>query len=289
MSFIERLKRNKVLALFAKSMDEFNTDNGNLLAAAVSYSLLFSLFPFALAVISIAGFFMTSSEFEAEVITSLANLLPVARNLIVTTLNGVVSERAATGIIALAGLIWSATSFFDALRRSLNATWHVKHPQTFIKGQLTDFSMMIFAFIAFIGFIWITTSVNFIHETNMQSALPRFMRSLLFSRIIFAVLSALLAFLVILLLYKFVPSQRPQWKDIWPGALVAAVGFEIIRFGFIWYVKNFSTYNLVYGSIGTVIALLAFIYFTAWILLFTAKLTAVQLRMKTNSNNCVNP
>ena len=92
--------------------------------------------------------------------------------------------------------------------------------------------------------------------------------------------SSLLAFLLIMLLYKFIPSVRPRWGDIWPGALMATVSVEIIRFGFIWYINNFSRYNLVYGSIGAVIALLAYIYLSAWALLFFAKLSATNMHLK---------
>jgi membrane protein len=283
MNIVEVLKRNKFMAVLITSRSEFSADNGNLLSAAVSYNLLFSLFPFALAIISIFGYFMESSAFQTEVINAIANLIPVARNMIVNTLDGLVSARAAVGVFALIGLVWGATSVFDALRRSLNTAWGIEQPQSFFRGQITNLVMMVCAFIAFMAFAWITTFVSFIHETNTQYSTVRFLYSGLFSRIIFAVLSMVLAFFVILLLYKFVPSRRPRWQDIWPGALVATFGFELIRAGFLWYVKNFSTYNLVYGPIGTIIALLVFIYLSTWALLFIAKLTAVWLRMKTNT------
>ncbi|MCX6004926.1 MAG: YihY/virulence factor BrkB family protein [Chloroflexi bacterium] len=283
MNIVEIIKRNKLISVLIDSFKEFNANNGILLAAAVSYNLLFSLFPFALAIISIAGFFMESSSFETEVINAIANLIPVARNMIANTLNGLVNARAAVGFFALIGLVWGATSFFDALRRSLNTAWGVEQPHSFFKGQIINLVMMICAFIAFMAFAWITTFVSFIHEVNVQHSMVRFLYSGLFSRVTFAFLSAGLAFLVILLLYKFVPSRRPRWRDIWPGALVAAIGFELIRFGFLWYVKNFSTYNLVYGSIGTIIALLVFIYLSTWALLFIAKLTAVWLRRKSQN------
>jgi len=88
----------------------------------------------------------------------------------------------------------------------------------------------------------------------------------------------LLAFVVVLLLYRFMPYVKPRWRDIWVGALFAAAGFELVRVVFIWYVKNFSTYNLVYGPVGTVIALLMFVYLTAWVLLFFARFCAVKAR-----------
>ncbi|MCX6005689.1 MAG: YihY/virulence factor BrkB family protein, partial [Chloroflexi bacterium] len=122
--------------------------------------------------------------------------------------------------------------------------------------------------------------IRIIHSAHYRSEYFQFLNSDIISSTIFTVLSGLLAFLLIMLLYKFIPSNRPRWRDIWPGALMATASVEIIRFGFVWYIKNFSQYNLIYGSIGAVIALLAYIYLSAWALLFFAKLSATNLRLK---------
>jgi membrane protein len=276
----QKLNNNRAVILLKETLNSFGTDNGSLLASAVAYYLLFSLFPFALAVISIAGFAMESSTFETQVINAIGNLIPVARKMLTEILNGVVEARAATGIIAVLGLIWSASAFFDALRRSLNASWGLPNTASFIKGKLTAISMTVLSIILLIIYIWMSTLVRYIHTANWNSDIFQFINSTTLTRVVFAVLSGVLAFVTILLLYKFIPSKRPDWKDIWPGALMAAIGFEIVRFAFIWYLKNFGHYNLVYGSVGAVIVLLLFIYISAWVLLFFAKLSAVNLKLK---------
>ncbi len=282
MKMWDRIKQNRIINLLITTFDAFGADNGSMLAAAVSYNMLFSLFPFALAAISLAGFVMQSPEFEDEVILAVGNLVPVARNMIVNTLNGLIETRAVTGIIAIIGLVWSATYFCDALRRSLNTAWGIREQVPFLKGRLINIVMVIGAFICFTFFVWASTFVRFVYETNLTGTSIKLLHSTAFVKLLFMILSSLMAYAVILLLYRYIPSQHPRWRDIWLGALFSAAGFEIVRVGFIWYVKNFAQYNMVYGSIGTVIALLAFIYFTAWVLLFFAKLSAV--RVKLNSN-----
>jgi membrane protein len=283
MTLWEQVKQNRLVNLVVTTYDEFGADNGSLLASAVSYNMLFSLFPFALAIISLAGFVMQSTEFENEVITAVGNLIPVARHMIVNTLNGLIEARAVTGLIALVGLIWSATSFCDALRRSLNTAWGITDPVPFLKGKLINVAMVIAAFAVFTLFVWATTFVRFVHETNITGSSIKILQSTAFSRLLFLVMSSLIAYGVILLLYRFIPGRRPRWRDIWLGALLSTAGFEIIRVGFLWYVKNFASYNMVYGSVGTVIALLAFIYFTAWVLLFCAKFSAVRAKLNSGT------
>jgi membrane protein len=264
--------------LVSKTASEFGADNGGMMAAAVSYHLLFSLFPFALAMISLAGFVMESPAFEDRVINSLANLLPVAKGMITTTLHGVVSARAATGTLAVLGFVWSASAFFDSLRNALNSAWGIKDRTPFFQSKLIAIVMTLSSFICVIIYIWLSTGVRLVHLANLHSEEFDFINSTAALKFAVGTVTGLLAFAVILLLYRLIPAVKPRWRDIWIGALLAAAGFEIVRVVFIWYVKNFSTYNLVYGPVGTVIALLMFVYLTAWVLLFFARFCAVQSR-----------
>ncbi|MCX5996195.1 MAG: YihY/virulence factor BrkB family protein [Chloroflexi bacterium] len=278
MEFWAAIKNNRVISLLWTTAQDFSSDNGNLMASAVAYSLLFSLFPFALAAISVSGFLMSSAEVENQIITAMGNLIPVARNLITGTLETVIKTREVTGVIAVLALIWSALSFFDALRNSLNSAWGLPNSQTYIKGRLINITMLVLAVVAMIAFTWLTTSLHYMHEADMRYGIIKLTRNNMFTRVIFMLLSAVMAYGVTLFLYRFIPSHRPKWKHIWLGALLATIGFEAVRYAFVWYVKNFGQYNLVYGPIGSVIALLMFIYLTAWVLLFFAKFSYVKMR-----------
>jgi membrane protein len=278
MEFWTAIKNNRFVSPFWTTFEEFGSDNGRLMAAAVAYSLLFSLFPFALALISIAGFMMSSLEVENQVVTAMGNLIPVARGLIVHTLEDVIKAREATGVIAVLALIWSALFFFDTLRNSLNSAWGMSSSYSYIKGRIINAGLLVLAVIALIAFTWLTTTLHYMHEANIQYGFLKITRNNLFARLVFMLFSAVLAYGVTLFLYRFIPSKRPKWKHIWLGALLATIGFEAVRFAFVWYVKNFGQYNLVYGPLGSVIALLMFIYLTAWVLLFFAKFSYVQMR-----------
>ena len=278
MNLWKKLKNNRIVLLLTETIDKFWEDKGSLLAAAVAYYLLFSIFPFALAMISITGFFMESANFENQVINAVGNLIPVAKGMLIKNLHEVVTARAETGIIAILAFIWSASSFFNALRNALNKAWGINSGASFFKGRVIDIAMLLGSFVLLLVYIWLSIGIRIIHSAHYHSDYFKFLNSNIVSSTIFTLMSGLLAFLLIMLLYKFIPSVRPRWRDIWPGALMATVSVEIIRFGFIWYIHNFSQYNLVYGSIGAVIALLAYIYLSAWALLFFAKLSATKLR-----------
>jgi membrane protein len=98
------------------------------------------------------------------------------------------------------------------------------------------------------------------------------------------VASRLVAFLLILVvflfLYKFIPFTKTYWRDIWPGALLAAILFEIARTLFIFYINNLANYQLIYGSIASIIVLLVWIYYAAFIMILGAEFTFQYGRMR---------
>jgi membrane protein len=246
--------------------------------------LLLSLFPLALAVVYIAGSFAESPYTQEQIIRGIGYLLPVSRQLIASTVTGVAAARGAIGVLAFIGLIWGGISFFNSIRASLNTAWGIRKPQPLLKGQLINLIMMIGAAILLFLSVLITVFLSTVSEQGIQMAGAELVRSSLIERILANILATGLAFLVFLLLYKFIPSRRPKWKDIWLGALAAAISFEITKIIFLVYLRIFNPYNLVYGSIGALIAFLMWTYLSALVFLFIAKVTHVNLEMRSRSH-----
>jgi len=275
--------KGRIIPLIKESLREFGADNGSLLAASVSFNLLLSLFPLALAVVYIAGSFAQSPYTQDEIIRGIGYLLPVSRQLIANTVTSVAVARGAIGVLAFIGLIWGGTSFFNSIRASLNTAWGIRKPHPLLKGQLINLIMMIGAAILLFLSVLITVFLSTVSEQGIQVAGAELVHRGLTERILANVLAICLAFVVFLLLYKFIPSRRPKWKDIWLGALAAAISFEITKIIFLVYLRVFNPYNLVYGSIGALIAFLMWTYLSALVFLFIAKVMHVNLEMKNRS------
>lgn len=275
--------KSRIIPLLKESLKEFGTDNGTLLAASISFNLLLSLFPLALAVVYIAGSFAGSPYTQEQIIRGIGYLLPVSRQLIASTITNVAAARGAIGVVAFIGLVWGGTSFFSSIRASLNTAWGIRKPHPLLKAQLINLIMMIGAAILLFLSVLITAMLSIVYDLGMQVQGAQPAHISLIERIVANVLATGLAFLVFLLLYRFIPSRRPKWKDIWLGALVASISFEITKLIFIFYIRIFNPYNLVYGSIGALIAFLIWTYWSALVFLFIAKITHVNLEMKNRS------
>ena len=75
--------------------------------------------------------------------------------------------------------------------------------------------------------------------------------------------------------YRYLPNTQVRFSDVWIGGFFAAFAFNCSNWGFVWYMRTFpSTYNLVYGSLGAVLALLSWVYVSALIVLVGALITS---------------
>ena len=191
-----------------------------------------------------------------------------------------IDERGAIGIISIILLLVGCTAFFGALRKSLNTAWGIHKSSSLIRSQLTNFAMILGAVLLLFISRLITITLN-TSETILRTIVEQPLTSLVLLHLLIVIIDIALASLIFLVSYKFIPERRIRWRDVWVGALIGAVCFEVITILFILYLDTFNPYNLIYGSIGAVIALLIWTYLAALIFLFFAKISAVNLKIKT--------
>jgi len=86
------------------------------------------------------------------------------------------------------------------------------------------------------------------------------------------------------MIYYYGPYRKQTWRAVWPGAILATVLWMLATLGFGWYVRNITNYNLLYGSVGTSIALLSWMYILALIALFGCEFNAEAERMQVALN-----
>ena len=271
----------ELMSFMKEAVKEFFVDNCTQLAAAVSFFLLFSLFPLALVAISVTGFILKSPTAQEQLISGIGDLIPISSTFITSTITGVVSARGTLGIFAIIGLLVGGLSVFYSVSKSLNAAWGIHQPRTFLRERLVDFCMMVGAGLLLLISISLTAGFRVVGQLNLPAWGSMFLTNVLFWHCLVFFISAVLTFVVFLFLYRFVPNTPVRWRDIWGGALAAAICFEGTKFFFLWFVGNFGRYNLIYGPIGALIALLMWTYVSAVIFLFCAKLTSVYARRRT--------
>lgn len=275
-----RVRKNtrNLMGFLRKVVNEYLTDNCPHLAASIAFYTFFSLFPLTLAAISMLGWMTSDPEIESEVIETVGDLLPVESEFITKTINGVTDNWEATGIVAIIGLLWGGSSVFNALRKSLNAAWGVRRPRAFVVDRFLELCMMIGLGVLLLASFGATASLRVIKKYSITTTEVAFFKGDLFWSAMLIITTISMAFVTFLLLYKFIPNTKVRWRDVWGGAFLAAVGFEAVKQLFVWYATTYSPYNVVYGTVSNVIAVMVWLYVSAVVMLFCGKLTAVYSR-----------
>ncbi len=257
------------------TINEFLDKNCPYIAGAIAFYTLISIFPLLLAIISVLGYLGPASmEEQQELALRTADIIPVSSDFIGETVASVVESRVVTGIVGIFGLLWGATVVFGAIRKGINAAWGITRPRPFLKERLIDFALVIGAGILLFIVLLSSPTLSFVRGASGLLA-PE---SEFFNHTIWNVISRLIlpsfAFATFLVLYRFIPNTEVKLSNVWAGALLASLAFDAANLAFVWYVRNYGHYNLLYGSLGTILATLTWVYLSAIILLFGALVTS---------------
>ena len=262
----------RFILLCTDTVNDFLAKNCQYIAGAIAFYTLFSLFPLVLAVISIWGFFLPD-EMEREVLAEqMARVIPISSDFIGHTMRGVASARTITGIVSIFLLLWGASTAFGAIRKGINAAWGVTKTRPFIRERMIDLGLASGAGILMMFLLFVTPMLSTV-QGLLEIAFPDISYELL-ARLLTVAGSPAISFCTFLVLYRYLPNTKVSFKGVWLGALLAALAFDGAKWGFLWYVNTFPVYNIVYGSVGAVMALLTWVYVEAIILLFGALATS---------------
>jgi membrane protein len=258
----------------------FGRDTCSQFAAAISFRVLFSIFPFLIMLVSILGLVLQDDQRREEVIDWIEGLVPLSEEANVDlgqTIDGLATPLSAAGFIALFVLLWSASGLAASLQTALNRIWQVDRGRPAARAKLVDFAIVGAGGILVLVSFGLTIVAEVVMDATSEAAsdlggLGGVLTAA--GRATELLIPFAVTFATFLLLYVLIPVSRPRLRTVWAGALIAAVGFEVAKFGFAYYLANFARYNVIYGSLGAVIAFLFFVYLGASIFLFGAEFAA---------------
>ena len=276
-----------ILTLARRSIEKFFDDNCTQMAAAISYYVLFSLFPLLIFLVGVLGLFLQDSQLQKDIVNNVLDFVPLSedegRDQVTEAVKGVAGvSSGALGLFGLLGMAWSASSMFGIIRRSLNKAYDLDYPRPLVQQKLLDLAMVPALGLFFLASIAATGFLRVVRQRSED--IPRLgdaadRAGLLWDAASFLV-PLILSFAAFALLYWLVPAAKIRPRDVWPGALVAAVLFEIAKIAFSIYLEHFASYDLVYGSLGAVASFLVWIYLGANILLFGAEVASEYPRVR---------
>jgi membrane protein len=249
-------------------------------AAAIAYHVLFSVFPFLLLLVSILGLVLQDDSVRDEVIGWIAEAIPLSEQAnfdLERAVAGLATPLSAAGLVAFLLLLWSASGLSAAVQAALNRIWRIERGRPPARAKLFDFAIVGAAGIVVLVSFALTIVVRVVENATETAAedLGALDDVLTAAGAASEILIPFaLTFATFVLVYRYVPARAPRVRDVWVGALLAAIAFEAVKTGFAFYLANFSRYNVIYGSLGAAVAFLFFVYLGASLFLFGAEVAA---------------
>lgn len=246
-------------------------------AAQLAYYFLFALFPLLIFLTSIFGFIVgANDQLRNELFSYLGNVLPGSALDLVKGVIGEVSQSSSGGKISLGLLLalWAASSGLQAITQSLNRAYDVKETRPWWKLRLTSLGLTIGLALTIISaLIIILFGGHFIDYAEQTLGFGAFLTT------IWAIIQYVIALCFVLLgfalIYYFSPDLKDQhWFFVTPGSVVGVGLWLLISFGFRIYLSYFNSYSATYGSLGAVIILLLWLYFTGLAILIGGEINS---------------
>lgn len=240
--------------------ERFSEVHGSSLAAVVTLSAFLSLFPLLLVTIAVVGFFSTHSNDLAGDMIRRVGLTGEAATALSNAVATAEKSRKVASAIGLAGLLWSGLGLVAAVQYAMDAVWQTGGRG--LKDKLVGLAWLAGAGLILLASFAITAALNFLPGVLAPLAVV-----------------VTLAIDVALWLWslRFLPNRDVGWKALVPGALVGAVGFEVLKVaGAVWVPRVVASSSALYGAIGVVFAVLAWLLFFGRLVVYSAVVTVVR-------------
>ena len=250
-------------------------DNVALVSAGVAFYGFFALLSLLGLIVLVYGF-VADRHTVVDNMRTLTAVLPrdVAFLIGDQLLNAVKSSEGTKGIgIAVAAVvaIYGGTNGAASVITALNIAYEEKEKRSLFRFYLLAVGMTIAALVAALTALAATAAVGYIDNLLPQVTPAIILAGKLAGYLLLTVMAALVAST----LYRFGPSrENAKWRWITPGSAFAAVTWLLLTLAFGFYVSNFTNYDASYGSLGQVVALLTWMYLSAYAFVFGAELNS---------------
>jgi membrane protein len=259
------------------SFKGFSDDKVMKLSAALAYYTVFSIGPLLIVIVSICSLFFGREAIEGTIYGQIQSFVghDAAVQLQEIIKNAAIGGKGKiAAIIGIITLLIGATSMFGEMQDSINMIWNLKAKPRSAWWILVKNRLLSFGVIASLGFLLLVSlSVSGIIEGLSDRLQKHFHQvTIAFFYVVnlvinFGVISVLFA-----VIFRVLPDARIKWKDVLAGAIATAVLFMIGKFAISFYISK-SNVGSTYGTAGSLVILLVWIYYSSIILYYGAEFT----------------
>ncbi|MGB0427853.1 MAG: YihY/virulence factor BrkB family protein [Flavobacteriales bacterium] len=255
-------------------------------ASSLAFNFFLALFPGIIFLFALIPY-VPIDGFQDELFILLRDVFPPTTfDAAHSTINDIVNNKQ-VGLLSLGFLIalYFSTNGINSLIEAFNATIHTKESRTILQQRWVSLVLtLVMALLIICAIILIIFSQNFIEYLENKKLLSNFAAQVILDFKWITLLIVLYA--GVSFLYYYGPSKSIKLSLFSPGSLIATLLIVMTSLGFSYYIDNFAQYNKLYGSIGTLIIILLWLYFNSIIFLIgfelnTSIIQAIKVKNKT--------
>jgi membrane protein len=276
-SKLKSLKKYTVFEILIDSIKALGKNDSVTFAASTAFYTIFSLPALLIIILNIASVILNEETVREELLAQVTKMMGEES---ATKVNGVIENVAISGqtfyaqVIGISILVFSATTVFVSLQNGINHIWHIRSkPEKgllkFVINRVLSFSMV--ASIGFLLLVSLLADAFIVVFLNYFSSIFDSETLRLASVINFLVTQSIFV-LVFGLMYKILPDAKVKWKDVWLGAFVTMILFGLGKYLIGLYMGN-ADVGSYYGTAGSLVVVLIWVYYSVVIFLFGAQLT----------------
>lgn len=254
--------------------DKLGRDNIFFMAAGLAFSVVTTLIPLLVLLFAGVGFALASSETATrEVVTAVRRFLPFASEEIIGSLLAIVQSRRTVGAIGLLGLVWVATGVVSSVRTVLNSVFEVPENRSLLTRKLFDIVMVFVLGVFFLLSVGFTAVFAVLKGYGVEVLGAAGLRTDWLAPALALGGALLVNVLMFMLLYTTAPARPMPVLPALAGGVVTAVLFEVAKQGFPVYIHfaREGTLGPASGSLGAIILLLIWIYYSALVFILGAE------------------
>jgi membrane protein len=266
-----------VWSLISQTFNEWMEDKAQRLGAALAYYAAFSIAPLLIIIVAIVDLFYrgdTLGRVQSQIAMVIGSN---AAETLVATIRGARSSGGGVTatVISIISLIVGATGVFASLQDAMNTIWEVTPKPRQIWADVLRTRLLSFALVLAICFLLLVSLVI----SAALAAITAYFRTVIpLTSTIWPFIDMGGSFLITTILfatiYKILPDVDISWRDVWIGAAATAALFAVGKLGIGMYLGR-STFSSAYGAAGSLLVLLAWVYYSSQILLLGAEFTQV--------------
>lgn len=280
------LKLNKrlggSLGVLRHAFNNFNLVHAAEASASLAYYGLFSIFPLLLAVVSIGSIFLEGELVKVELLEIITQWIPVSADAVNSQVTTVLNLRGPVTVVAIISLLWSGSNVFEKVIVNVNRAFPQGSRPGFFKSRGMALLIIVVMILLFGTSLLISTVVE-IFPAAENALFGKLISSARAWVEVLQIAPLVLKFFLFLAVYSWIPqSASILFKARLIGALVTAVLWELSSRLLGWAISSgFTNYEIIYGSLASIMALMFWLYLSSYILFFGAHLVhAVDTHIK---------